>query len=165
VAEVEEVYQRYFKDVFLFVYSLCKDQHVAEDITSEAFMKALKSMDQFKGESDIRVWLCQIAKNTYFSHLRKKKRLVYQELQGEVPQEESFEKKILSSETAMKVHEILHSLPEPYKEVFTLRVFAELSFKQIGQIFGKSENWACVTYHRARKKIQGRMEGDHENYL
>ena len=71
----------------------------------------------------------------------------------------NIEQELTSKEDAMKIHQILHGLKEPYKEVFTLRVFAELSFKEIGSIFGKTENWACVTYHRARKKIQEEMEG------
>lgn len=163
MAQLEEIYERYFKDVFLYVFSLCREQHLAEDITSETFMKALKSLDQFKGQSDIRVWLCQIAKNTYFSHLRKEKRTVEIENLPEPASNIALEQLLISSETSMKVHKIIHNLKEPYKEVFSLRVFAELSFKQIGQIFGKSENWACVTYYRARKKIQERMEADDEN--
>lgn len=163
MTQLEEIYERYFKDVFLYVFSLCREQHLAEDITSETFMKALKSLDQFKGQSDIRVWLCQIAKNTYFSHLRKEKRTVEIENLPEPASNIALEQLLISSETSMKVHKIIHNLKEPYKEVFSLRVFAELSFKQIGQIFGKSENWACVTYYRARKKIQERMEADDEN--
>lgn len=76
MTELEEIYQRYFKDVYLFVYSLSKNQHVAEDITSETFLKAMRTLDSFKGESDIKVWLFQIAKNTYYSYLRKNKRVV-----------------------------------------------------------------------------------------
>ncbi len=163
MTQLETIYERYFKDVFLYVFSLCREQHLAEDITSETFMKALKSLDQFKGQSDIRVWLCQIAKNTYFSHLRKEKRTVEIENLPEPASNIALEQLLISSETSMKVHKIIHNLKEPYKEVFSLRVFAELSFKQIGQIFGKSENWACVTYYRARKKIQERMEADDEN--
>lgn len=69
------------------------------------------------------------------------------------------EKIICSTEESMKIHEVLHNLVEPYKEVFALRVFGELSFKQIAYIFGKSDNWACFTYHRARNKIKKRLKG------
>lgn len=158
MAEFEDTYNLYFKDVFLYIYSLSGDQHIAEDITSETFLKAIQSIDSFKGNCDIRVWLCQIAKNSYFSYLRKIRKLVDMEALPEKAADHDVEQIITSSETSMQIHEVLHNLGEPYKEVFTLRVFAELSFKQIAHLFGKSENWACVTFHRARIKIKERME-------
>src|SRR5690606_7321704 len=116
MTQLETIYERYFKDVFLYVFSLCREQHLAEDITSETFMKALKSLDQFKGQSDTRVWLCQIAKNTYFSHLRKEKRTVEIENLPEPASNIALEQLLISSETSMKVHKIIHNLKEPYKE-------------------------------------------------
>lgn len=160
VTQIEDVYNTYFKDVFLYVYSLSGDKHIAEDITSETFMKALTSLDSFRGDCDIRVWLCQIAKNSYYSYLGKKKRLVDLESLPESASGDNVEQEITTSQASMKVHEVIQNLKEPYKKVFTLRVFGELSFKQIGKLFGKSDNWACVTYHRAREKIKARM-GDY----
>lgn len=161
MAELEEIYHHYFKDVYLFVYSLCKDKNIAEDITSETFLKAIKSIDRFKGDCDIRVWLCQIAKNSYFSFLRKNKMAVNLEDIAEPMDDINVEKLIQSSEDRMRIHEILHHLSEPYKEVFSLRIFGELSFKQIANLFGKTENWACVTFHRAKNKIRMEMR-EHE---
>lgn len=158
MTEFEVIYQTYFKDVYLYILSLSKDPHIAEDMTSEAFLKALKSIDNFKGNCDIRVWLCQIAKNCYFSFLRKNKK--FQDIEA-IPESESeinVEHAVSSSEESMKIHTILHNLGEPYKEVFSLRVFGELSFKQIASLFGKTDNWACVTYHRARNMIKELME-------
>ncbi|WNF23453.1 sigma-70 family RNA polymerase sigma factor [Mesobacillus jeotgali] len=160
VTQLEDIYNKYFKDVFLYVYSLSGDQHIAEDITSETFMKALTSLDSFRGDSDIRVWLCQIAKNSYYSYLRKKKSFVDLESLPESASEDNVEQEITTSEASMKVHEIIQNLKEPYKKVFTLRVFGELSFKQIGKLYAKSDNWACITYHRAREKIKARL-GDY----
>jgi len=158
VTEFEDIYNNYFKDIFLYIYSLSGDKHIAEDITAETFMKAIKSIEKFKGNCDIRVWLCQIAKNCYFSFLRKKKKTVHLDELSEQKDNFNFEQIISSTEESMEIHEILHNLDEPYKEVFSLRVFGELSFKQIACLFGKSDNWACVTYHRARNKIKERME-------
>jgi len=158
VTEFEDIYNNYFKDIFLYIYSLSGDRHIAEDITAETFMKAIKSIEKFKGNCDIRVWLCQIAKNCYFSFLRKKKKTVHLDELSEQKDNFNFEQIISSTEESMEIHEILHNLDEPYKEVFSLRVFGELSFKQISCLFGKSDNWACVTYHRARNKIKERME-------
>jgi len=158
VTEFEDIYNNYFKDIFLYIYSLSGDRHIAEDITAETFMKAIKSIEKFKGNCDIRVWLCQIAKNCYFSFLRKKKKTIHLDELSEQKDNFNFEQIISSTEESMEIHEILHNLDEPYKEVFSLRVFGELSFKQIACLFGKSDNWACVTYHRARNKIKEGME-------
>lgn len=155
--ELEEIYALYFKDVYYFVLSLTRDKHLAEDITSETFLKALKSLDSFKGESDIHVWLFQIAKNIYYSHLRKSKKETGLDSIGEIEAETDIEKIVSSKEEAMAVHKVLHQLSEPYKEVFTLRLFGELSFKQIGELFGKTDNWACVTFYRAKIKIREEM--------
>ncbi|KUP04333.1 DNA-directed RNA polymerase subunit sigma [Bacillus coahuilensis m2-6] len=154
MTQLEDIYHTYFKDVFLYVYSLSGDKHISEDITSETFMKVLTSLDSFRGNSDIRVWLCQIAKNSYYSYLRKNKRFVDLESVPESASGDNVEQDIAISEASIKVHEVIQSLKEPYKKVFTLRAFGELSFNQIGKLFGKSENWACVTYHRAREKLK-----------
>jgi RNA polymerase sigma-70 factor (ECF subfamily) len=157
VTELEELYNNYFKDVYLFIYSLSKDKHIAEDLTSETFLKAIKSIDSFKGNCDIKVWLFQIAKNSYYSYVRKDKNLIDIDSVSEKQDYIDIEKLVYSYEESMKIHEILHNLSEPYKEVFSLRVFGELSFKQIGNLFGKTDNWACVTFHRAKNKIKEEM--------
>jgi len=158
VTELEEIYKNYFKYVYLYIYNLSGNKHIAEDITSETFMKAINSIDSFKGDCDIRVWLCQIAKNTYYSYLRKNKKLVSMDLAINKESDLDIEKEICISEEARKINEIIHSLKEPYKEVFMLRVFGGMSFKEIASLFGKSNNWACVTYHRAKNKIKERLE-------
>ena len=161
VTQLEDIYHTYFKDVFLYVYRLSGDKDISEDITSETFMKALSSLDSFRGNSDIRVWLCQIAKNSYYSYLRKKKSFVDLESIPEPASEANLEQDIATSEVSMEVHEMIQGLKEPYKKVFTLRVFGELSFKEIGKLYAKSDNWACVTYHRAREKIKAGL-GDYQ---
>lgn len=162
MTDFEKLYADYFNDVFLYILRLSGNEHIAEEITSDTFFKAMHSVDRFRGECDIRVWLCQIAKNSYFSYLKKQKKV--QSLQEsellllpELP--DTAEEQILRADEAEQLRKILHEIDEPYKEVFMWRVFADMSFRQIGQIFSKSENWACVTYHRARKQIRERLEG------
>lgn len=154
----EEMYKTYFNDVYFYIKALSKDSGIAEEITSETFFRAMKSLDSFKGTCEIRVWLCQIAKNCYFSYLREHGK----QIDAEFPEIEDggydFREKLEDDESAMKIHAALHGLQEPYKEVFMLRIFSELSFKKIGKIFGKSENWACVVYYRAKKKLQEETE-------
>ena len=158
--EFEQIYTTYFRDVYLYICKLSNSEHIAEEITSETFFKAMKSIDSFRGDCDIRVWLCQIAKNCYYSYIKKAARTECIDNVEIAEQGASFEERLFRHDTAIQMQKILHDIPEPYKEVFMWRVYAELSFKQIGQMFGKSENWACVTYHRARNKIKEKLEVD-----
>ena len=159
--DFEEIYRTYFNDVFVYIRKLSRDENIAEEITSQTFFKALSSINKFKGECDVRVWLCQIAKNCYFTYLKKNSKteninnlevLNIQDFTCDINE-------IISNQEQSKlIQNALHTIPEPYKEVFMWRVFAELNFKEIGQIFGKSDNWACVTYHRARNMIKEKLE-------
>lgn len=148
--------EMYYGDVLRFLRGLSRDEYLAEELTQETFYRAIKMIDTFKGDSDLRVWLCSIAKNLFFSHCRKQGRVTYDETAYEnyEAEEKLFVQAIEDRETAIRVHKILHSLKEPYKEIFSLRVFGELSFKEIAALFQKSDHWACVTYHRAKEMIQ-----------
>lgn len=165
VEEFESIYRTYFRDVFLYVKGLCRNEALAEEITAETFWKALRTLEQFQGTCEIRVWLCQIAKNCYFSYLRKNKNTVDPETVPELTDDFDLLSHICNSEAAAEALRIVHNLGEPQKEVFLLRVFGELSFKQIARLFHKNENWACVTYHRAKAKIKKRMEANDESDL
>ena len=156
MTEFEEVYRLYFRDVYRYCLALTRDEQVAEEVTQETFFKALKAIDKFDGKCRLYVWLCQIAKNTYLSMLQKKR--TGEELPGALSSGESLEEKLLTKESAFEIHRILHALEEPYKEVFSLRTFGELPFRQIGALFGKTESWARVTYHRARLKIKEELQ-------
>ena len=162
MTEFDKIYQEYFHDVFLYVRQLSHgNEALAEEITSEAFFKAMRAIDHFRGDCNVRVWLCQIAKNCYYTYLKNNRQIAdfsHEELENHpdptLPLDEMFGKQ----ENADAIRELLHDLVEPYKEVFMWRVFGELSFKQIGALFSKTENWACVTYHRAKTIIRKRME-------
>lgn len=160
MTEFERIYRDHFNYVYLFIKRLSKDEKLAEDITADTFFKALNALDSFNGTCTVRVWLCQIAKNCYLSHLRKSgKTVALDELENCLESSDiNVEQLIANAEINTQIHALIHELTEPHKEVFSLRVFAELSFKQIGEVFGKSDNWACVTYHRAKNQIRTRME-------
>ena len=163
---IEELYRTYFDIVYRYIRSVSQDGSLAEEVTQETFFKALKKADQFRGDCDVRVWLCQIAKNTLYDHLKKQKKQLLGDEKLEKAESaggELLEEKLAQRSQAMEIHKVLHRLSEPYKEVFSLRVFGELSFGTISSLFGKSESWARVTYHRACKKI--REELDHEDQL
>lgn len=150
--DFEKLYNAYFMQMYSFVLLIVKNPDLAEEITQETFFKALKTNKQFKGKSSEYTWLCAIAKNTAYDMLKKNN--MQETLVADIPDEADFRQEIANKETAFKIHEYLHSMDDPYKEVFQLRVFGELSFADIGKIFHKTESWARVTYHRARLKLQ-----------
>ncbi len=160
--EFEEIYRRYFGDVYRYALKLSGSERDAEEITSDTFFKALRSLDGFRGDCELRVWLCRIAKNCFYDRLKTSERTetLYDALPLSVDGPEA---QVLLHDGAERARTVLHGIAEPYREVFMWRVFAELSFKQIGAIFGKSENWACVTYHRAKSLIRSKLEeNEHE---
>ena len=161
--DIRKVYGEYFTVVYKYLLALSRNTHIAEELTQETFFKAMKKLDDFRGECELRVWLCQISKNTYYDYLKKNRKYA-EEAENETEDVSSdLIRNFTDRETAFQIHKVLHKLQEPYKEVFSLRVFGELSFAMISSLFGKSESWARVTYHRACKKI--REELDREDQL
>ena len=154
----ETIYRRYFDAVYRYALSLTQDAHRAEEICQETFFKALGSLDRFRGDSSIRTWLFSIVRNVFLSEQRKRPSLPLEEILEQPDDGAGPEELALRQDQARRLHQRLHQLPEPYKEVFSLRVFAQLSFRQIGELFGKTENWACVVYHRARAKLNDKEE-------
>lgn len=153
----ERLYAAYYMRVFSYAMTLCGDRHLAEEITQETFFRAFSKLNSFRGESDEATWLCAIARNLFNDEKRRQAR------RGDLPEEAAapspgVEHAVAERDDAFRVHLALHAMEEPYREVFELRVFGELSFAQIGQIFTKTETWARVTYHRARVKLKERME-------
>lgn len=152
-----------YEAVYRYVLSLCRNDSTAQDITQEAFLKAMRSASQFQGNSSLYTWLCAIAKNCWINLCRSegKKLPLLDSLDFESEYGDSLEDRLIEKDTALQIHEILHNLPEPYKEVFSLRVFGQLSFQEIAHLFSKTESWARVTHHRARKMIHEKMrKGD-----
>lgn len=153
----EEIYCKYYKSIYRYLVAITKEVNIAEEIAQETFFKALKNIDKYNPNKKMLTWLCEIAKNTYFSEYKKNKKfqkLSESEIELEIDNEQNIVDKIIDNENNSEILKILHKLEEPYKEVFTLRVYGELSFKQIGEIFDKSENWARVTYYRSKLKIK-----------
>ena len=154
MTDFEAVYHLYFCDVYRYALSLCRNEAMAEEITQETFYKALSKLEQFDGRCKVSVWLCQIAKNIYFSMCRKKKFVATDADLTQLADEHSMEERYYTKQTALAIREALNLLEEPYKDVFSSRVLGEMSFKQIADLFGKTETWARVTYHRAKGRIK-----------
>ncbi|MCI8465104.1 MAG: RNA polymerase sigma factor [Lachnospiraceae bacterium] len=164
--DYENLYHTYYMQVYSYVMTLAKNRDLAEEITQHVFFKALSAQTKFRRQSGELTWLCSIAKHAFYDEMRRQKHLA-----ADLPSddnllgEEKMEKAMADADTAYRIHVILHHLEEPYKEVFSLRVFGELPFSKIASIFEKTESWARVTYYRARLKIKERMEDDHESTL
>lgn len=161
--DFEKMYRKYFQYVYFYILQICQNKEIAEEVTQETFFKAMSSKAKFEKRCDVRTWLCQIAKNDYLMLLRKTKKI---DSEADLPEQksnlENFVDRLADKELAISIHRYIHELGEPYKEVFNLRVFAELPFKEIGSLFGKSDAWARVTFARAKLKIIERMERDEQ---
>mgnify|MGYP000292603823 CR=1 FL=1 len=152
----DEVYREYSQMVYMYLFSLTGDAHVAEEVTQETFYQAVKSIGSFKGESSVSTWLIGIANNVLRGYFRKQKKQAEEEL----PKTEiaarggtSTEDIVLRSMDTISLMQAMHRLPEPYREVLHLRLTADLSFKELGQIMERTENWARVTYYRGKEKL------------
>ena len=155
--KIEKLYETCYMRVFSYAMTLVGERTQAEEITQETFFRAFSKQSEFRGESDEVTWLCAIAKNYWLDEKRRGKRT------EAMPEEMTDtgtgpEQAAVDRDSSFRIHMALHQLEEPYREVFELRVFGELSFREIGMIFSKTENWARVTYHRARLKLQERMD-------
>lgn len=159
MADFEEIYKEYYPQIYYYLLKLSLDKDCAEELTQETFFKALKSIDSFRGDCEISTWLCQIAKNCFYTYARREMITVNSDiLLNEEITGKSVEEVVSDKEAYIKIQEILHKIGDPYKEVFWMRAFAELSFAQIASIHGKTEGWARVTYHRAKMMVKEGLE-------
>ena len=154
-SDMEKYYRENGRKVFLYLMTLCGNADTAEELTQETFYRALRSVNKYKGESSVYTWLCGIARNAWLEELRKRTRHKGEEL-SELTEDTALrpDEKAESEDSRIRLLKKIHSLPETEKElILLLRASQELSFREIGEIFGKSENWARVTYYRAKQKL------------
>ena len=151
---MEDIYRRHARTVYKFLLSLCGNADLAEELTQETFYQAIRSIDRFDGRCKLSVWLCQIAKHLWYQHLRKRKREV--PLPDEPPELPipSAEEGLLEQEGRLELLRKIHALPDPQREVVYLRSFGGLTFREIGDVLGKTENWARVTFYRGKEQLR-----------
>ena len=162
--DIEAIYNKYFRIIYKYLLSLCGDPHLAEELAQETFLKALSRKEPVDPDDNIIAWLYTIARNLYFQHYNKSRRR--QEILKKNAGEQfadSPETKIMQKQEQLRIHRLLHALAEPYREVFMLRHFGELSFREIADIFGRNETWARTIYYRARKKLMEDLRN--ENHM
>ncbi len=150
--DMEEIYRQYARTVYRYLASLCHDPDLAEELTQETFCQAIRSVGSYDGACRMSTWLCGIAKNVLRTHLRKHPPAEpIDELPLSVP---SAEAEAVSGEERLRLLRRLHALPEPGREVVYLRVFGDLSFREIGEVLNRTENWARVTFYRAKERLK-----------
>ena len=157
--DLDALYRQNADTVFRWLSVKTGSDDLAEELTQETFYQAVRCIGRFDGKSSISTWLCSIARHLYYDYLRKQKPTV--PVTDTIPSPEDFTDRIENRDQAMHAHRVLHALEEPFREVFTLRTFCDLSHSQIAELFGKSESWSRVTYFRARQMLQKAIREDH----
>lgn len=151
---MEELYKENIKIVYHFLFTLCHEESLAEELTQETFLKAYQSIGRYDGSCKISTWLCSIAKNTYYQYLSKNRKQISKDFTAEEEISEiTPEREVLAKVELMDVLKLMQNLPERMREVMYLRITGALTFKEIGEILGKSENWARVNYYRGKERI------------
>jgi RNA polymerase sigma-70 factor (ECF subfamily) len=149
---MDEIYQQYAQTVYRYLLSLTRDADLAEELTQETFYQAIRSIDRYNGSCKLSTWLCAIAKRVLLTWRRKHP--AQEEMTEDAGLTASAEAEVIQKQGRMALIARMHELPEPGREVMYLRVFGGLSFAEIGEVHGKSENWARVTYYRMKEKLR-----------
>lgn len=162
------IYSEYYKRVFTFLYNMCRDYHLAEELTQETFFQAFRSFGQYRGDSDIFTWLAAVAKHTYYKYMRKNKFTVesidVQMIADLYERSEHFdspEDSYIKKELRAAAERMVKKLPQKYRDVVILRAYAELSFAETAKILKISENSAKVIYFRAKKMLKEELGNEY----
>ena len=162
VKNFEIIYQKYSDQVYRYILKICHNETVAEDILSMTFIRAIEKSDSFQGKCKVSTWLCRIAHNIYLNETKRKdnRNITLTEKENksgltlEIPDDSDIEANVISKEYSKWWIGKINQLPEPYGEVYLLRIMGEYSFKDIAASFDKSENWARVTFYRAKGMVK-----------
>ena len=157
---MEEIYQKYAKTVYRYLVSQTHNDDVAEELTQETFYQAIKSIERYDGSCKITTWLCAIAKNQWLAYQRKHP--IVEEVEEYDASTSSAEAEAISALSQMELLKRLHECPEPLREIMYLRIFGGLSFKEIGEVLGKTENWARVNFYRGKERLRKEINYDEE---
>lgn len=165
--DIEKIYKQYSKNIYNYLFCLCHNESLAEELTQETFYLATKNIDKFRNECTIKVWLCQIAKNLWYKELKRRKRATIISMDaeiGEIKSDLNLEDEFIESEERVELYKQMRNLDGPTKELIELRLITELSFKEIAQILDKSEAWARVTFYRWKEKMKEMNRKEEKKY-
>ncbi len=160
VSDISEYYNEHSQLVYRYLLKLCGNADLAEELTQETFYQAIRTLDKYRGECKVSVWLCQIARHCWYKYLEKNKKS-----KNNIPIDEhlasedrKLDDRVADAEDKMRIYAKMQELKGDVREVLYLRILAELSFKEIGIIMKKSENWARVTYFRAKNALSEKCD-------
>ncbi len=154
--QLENLYEQEAKNVYKYIFHLCGDRELAQDITAETFIRAVDALPKFKGQCKELTWLCQIAKHLLYAEWKKKKKSeALQMALQDTEEEQKVEEAVFRSMEKLDWFQKLQGLDAVTREVIYLRIYGELSFREIGEVLGKTENWARVTFYRGKQKLKG----------
>ena len=154
--DMEQIYEQYFETVNKYLFCLTRNNDISEELTQETFYKAVKKIDTYRGECKMSVWLCQIAKNLWYDQCRKNKKLVNVKETDilNVQALNTLEEQVIQKDEKISLYKKMQNLDEKTREVMYLRITGELSFKEIGIILNKTENWARITFYRGKNQLK-----------
>ncbi|MDD2498631.1 MAG: sigma-70 family RNA polymerase sigma factor [Desulfitobacteriaceae bacterium] len=157
--DIDDIYKEYAETVFKFLIILCNDEDTAEELTQETFYRAIRSANRYDGTCKVSTWLCQIAKHLWYQEIDKRNRKETSMLNDNIVSNKfNPEEELCLIEDKMQLIKAVHILDETAKEIVLLRITGAFSFREIGEVFNKNENWARVTFYRAKQKImKGRL--------
>lgn len=164
---IEKIYKEHMKTVYNYIFCLCNNKSLAEEVTQEAFYRAMKGIKKFRGDCKIQVWLCQIAKHELFKEQKRKRKIVLVSMNAEVgniidniKSDVNIEEEIIEREERAELYKQIQKLEGPTRELVFLRLTTELTFKDIAQILGKTETWTRVEFYRWKEKVKGGMRNE-----
>ena len=152
--DIEQIYKEYFETVNKYLFCLTQNNDISEELTQETFYRAVKKINTYRGECKISVWLCQIAKHLWYDYCRKNKKLTNEYEIFSIQEMNTLEEKVISNDEKISLYKKMQNLDEKTREVMYLRITGELSFKEIGVILNKTENWARVTFYRGKNRLK-----------
>ena len=162
---MDKLYAEYSKIVYKYLFSLTNNPEIAEELMQETFYSAIKNINKFRKDSSIKTWLCKIAKNKWIDYCKKKYKISevnIDDINENLLFTETFENNYTNRDELLNLYNAIHKLDEKSKEVIYLRIRSDLTFKEIGFILGKSEEWARVTFYRAKIKLKEEFKHEEE---
>lgn len=159
----EDLYEQHAKRVYRYLFSLCAEADLAEELTQETFCQALRGLDSFRGDCTPQVWLCAIAKRLWFAECRRRQRaaLLEEEALSQLAAPDDPAAELETREERLTLYRAIQQLDQETREVIYLRLAGEFSFREIGELLGRSEVWARVSFYRGKEELARNMGGEH----
>ena len=160
---MEEIYQQYAQTIFKYLMTLTHDVYIAEELTQETFYQAIRSIGRFDQSCKLTTWLCAGARNQFLAYQRKHPDMedidTLEQMDSSTP---SAEQDVFERFDRIEIMKKLHDCPEPYREIIYMRLFGNLSFREISDVFGKTENWARVSFYRGKEHLRREIAQNEE---